>query len=225
MRIVVCGDSWATPDKRVPGKHYSEILSEKYNYQVVNLARAGISNIGICFQIEQAIKLSPDAIILTGTDSDRISFAVGEFNTSNGLKNIRYTDELSATCSSEYVGDANAPIIDDVVFTLAKDCDWTILGGAQKNNISAEQKEAIKQYITYLHNKTFKNVTDSWAINYWQMMAQNSNIKILMIDPYMQFLKEKYNSDLQLSKWIFHTELETQIEIADLIAADLRRTN
>jgi hypothetical protein len=59
-------------------------------------------------------------------------------------------------------------------------------------------------------------------MNYWQMMAQNNNIKILTFDTYIEFLSKKYNSDLQLSKWLFHTELETQIEIADLIAADLR---
>jgi hypothetical protein len=31
--IIVCGDSYATPDRNCPGKHFSEILNNEYAIQ------------------------------------------------------------------------------------------------------------------------------------------------------------------------------------------------
>jgi hypothetical protein len=45
--IIVCGDSWATPDRNCPGKHFSEILNNEYGYNVTALSRGGMRTLGI----------------------------------------------------------------------------------------------------------------------------------------------------------------------------------
>ena len=92
MRIIVCGDSFMTQDSRelAKGKHFSELLSP---HEVINLSRGGMSNIGICFQLEQAARLTPDVVVVGTTDSGRIEIPSGHgtFNVQQGLKNIVYT--------------------------------------------------------------------------------------------------------------------------------------
>jgi hypothetical protein len=218
MRIVVCGDSFLTPDIRYPGAHFSEILANKYNHEVINLARGGMSNTGICFQIEQAVNLRPDIIIFDTTDSSRMAVPTGKFVRSNGLKNFRYTDKVSATCGSEYVGGSDAPIVDDVMISLVDDFCWTTLSNTNKYNLTNEQKEAIRQYITYLHNAELKQVTDTWAIDYWRLFARHNGIGILRYGDYLQKVSD-YKFDIS---YVFHTTLQDQINIAELIAIDLQ---
>jgi len=219
MKICVCGDSFLTPDVRYPGKHFSEILASKYNHEVINLARGGISNFGICLQFEQAIKLRPDIIIYSQTDASRMAIPTGKFIRENGLKNVRYTDKVSATCNNGYAGGSEAPIVDDVMVSLLNDSCWTTLSNTNKYNISNEQKEAIKQYTTYLHDAELKKATDEWALGYWRLFARHNGIGILTYWNYMA--KAKVNTNFT-SPYLFHTTFEEQINTAELIAVDLQ---
>ena len=219
MKICVCGDSFLTPDIRYPGTHFSEILANKYNHEVINLARGGISNVGICFQFEQAVKLHPDIIIYSQTDASRMAIPTGKFIRNNGLKNIRYTDKVSATCNSEYVGGSDAPIVDDVMVSLLNDSCWTTLSNTSKYNISNEQKEAIKQYIAYLHDAELKKTTDEWALGYWCLLARHSGIGILTYWNYMA--KAGVDTNFK-SPYVYHTTFEEQINTAELIDFDLK---
>jgi hypothetical protein len=219
MKIIVCGDSFLTPDIRYPGAHFSEILANKHNHEVINLARGGMSNTGICFQFEQAVKLHPDIIIYGQTDSGRMAIPTGNFVRENGLKNFRYTDKVSATCNSEYVGDSNAPIVDDVMASLLKDSCWTTLSNTNKYNLTNEQREAIRQYITYLHDAELKEAMDGWAISYWRLFARHNGIGLLRYWDYMQ--KAGVDNAFK-SQCVFHTTLQEQINTAELIAIDLQ---
>ena len=68
-RIVVCGDSFCSSAKERPGTHFSELLP---GYEVINLARGGITNTAICFQIQTAIELSAALVVFANTDSNRL---------------------------------------------------------------------------------------------------------------------------------------------------------
>jgi hypothetical protein len=219
MKICICGDSFLTPDIRQPGAHFSEILANKYNHDVINLARGGMSNTGICFQFEQAVNLQPDIIIYVQTISDRLAIPTGKFVPSDGLKNIRYTDNVSATCGSMYVGGANAPIVDDVMTSLVKDTCWTTLSDTNKYNLTNEQREAVRQYIIHLHDPELKQVTDSWAIGYWQLIARQRGIVLLR---YWDYSRKAGVDTAFNSPYVFHTSVQEQIDIAELIAIDLQ---
>lgn len=218
MKIIVCGDSFLTPDIRYPGTHFSEILANKYNHEVINLARAGISNFGICLQFEQAIKLQPDIIIYIQSNPGRMAIPVGKFVREHGLKNVKYTDKVSATCGSEYVGGSDALIVDDAMVSLLNDSCWTTLSNSNKYNLTDEQREAIKQYITFLYDADLQQVTDEWATNYWLLYAEQNGVSLLSYREYMQ----KAEVDRALNSiYVFHTTLREQIDIAELIVADL----
>ena len=173
-KLVICGDSWLTADLRAPGQHFSEIISNRY--EVINLARGGISNVGICFQIKTALELQPDAIVYNITDSSRLEVPIGEFVENNGLKNFRYSDSASASVGGEYVGSINAPIISDVAHTLAEDSDWM---GKNKYGLSDEQKLAIKYYLTHLFDANLQNTLNQWMLNYWIKRAIEYGIKVI----------------------------------------------
>jgi len=224
MNIIVCGDSWATPDKRIPGAHFSEILADKYKFTVTNLARGGISNIGICFQLQHALtNMAPTVIILCSTDSDRLNFAVGDYKPEHGLKNIRYTDDVSATCGSPFVGDDDAPVIDDVALVLAQGNDWTRPSKSKKYKLTSAQWEAIRQYVTYLHNREMQMTIDTWALQYWMMTASARKIPILDFHDYWDIIYQKHNIPSSGNgHYVFHTEPSLQIEIAELVVNDLK---
>jgi hypothetical protein len=216
MKIVVCGDSWMTPDIQWPGAHFSEILADTYNYQVTNLARGGISNTGICFQLELATKLQPDIIISNVTDSNRMAFSTGNYIPGNGLKNIRYSDGRSATCGSKYVGDANAPIIDDVMATIMSDSDWMTFPGNTKYHILSEQKEALRQYITYIHDEKLQETLDTWALKYWWNTAEQRGIKVLHW--YEVWNRISITDAVASADAVFHTHFQAQYTIAEIYA-------
>jgi hypothetical protein len=214
--IVVCGDSWMTTDVRYPGAHFSEILKNQYGYTVINLARGGMSNVGICFQIEQALKFKPKTILFNQTDAQRMAFSIDKFQPELGLQNIRYTDSVSGSCGSSFVGDEKSPIIDDVLSSLINDYCWTIGENKSKYNLTEEQKTAIMYYTTYLFDEKFNEVLQSWMFRYWCYEAERHKIK--MVDPF----DELYDFTVNHPQWlqgdkVFHTEIDFQQEFAEKI--------
>jgi hypothetical protein len=147
-----------------------------------------------------------------------MAIPTGKFIPSDSLKNIRYTDKVSATCGSMYVGGNDAPVVDDVMASLVKDSCWTTLADTNKYNLTSEQREAIRQYITYLHDPELKQVTDGWAINYWRLHARHNGIGLLRYCDY-QYKAGVTRVD---SPYVFHNTLQDQINTAALIADDLQ---
>ncbi len=81
--VVVCGDSWMSPtyniytDIRVPNqRHFSEILADKLNWDVICLGNVGFSNFGIVDQIKTAVSINPDLVIFNSTDHNRIELEI-----------------------------------------------------------------------------------------------------------------------------------------------------
>lgn len=68
MKIVICGDSFAHPDPDY-GPFWVDILSE--NFEVINLAKRSSSNLLISKQVDTALSLSPDFIIVLFTSCTR----------------------------------------------------------------------------------------------------------------------------------------------------------
>ncbi len=62
--LIVFGDSFNAINMHFPGTHWSEILSKKYNLNLISLARHGCSTRYIVFQILHALEISGDNIIV-----------------------------------------------------------------------------------------------------------------------------------------------------------------
>jgi len=68
-KIVVCGDSFYCPDPDYPG-HWTEHVKD---CDVVSLAHPGASNLLIRIQVEKAIKMKPDLIVVGFTSCYRLT--------------------------------------------------------------------------------------------------------------------------------------------------------
>ena len=208
-KIVICGDSFATPDIRCPARHFSEILRDQYHHTVINLARGGISNIGICFQLETAIKIQPDILIVGTTDADRMELVLSPFDITNGAKNIRYTHKISFS-DREYVGSASAPIISDTIPTIIGEEDCL----KDSYNIDPAIRYATKQYFSYVHNTELKALIDSWALDYWFYKANKVGITILELRKEFPII---YDDKTCRAEWIFHTDFQIQQDAANFL--------
>ena len=164
--MVVCGDSWMSPSVMLPNTHFTQIVAEKLNLDLVCLSRGGMSNGGICAQIESAIDMNPDLIIFNTTCFDRIEVSIENSLKVNYLNNPeKFSQNLNNTNRSwitaenilyrhqQYVTtysnnlNKNPRIISDNLISLLTE-DSSNFGNIYDNDINnmKSKKHAIKEY-------------------------------------------------------------------------------
>ena len=84
--MAICGDSWFSKDLHHQNESFGEILSIKHNLNLLSLARGGCSNFSIALQVDQAIQMNPDFILVGCTDPNRIELPIQK---NNFLENIK----------------------------------------------------------------------------------------------------------------------------------------
>ena len=203
--IVVCGDSYCSAQATGPRDHFSQILSDTYCYDVVNLARSGMSTVGICFQIRHAIDLKPDVIIYNTTGPDRLELVINEgFYTNKGLKNFAYLNPDDQSTGLKCVGDAEAPILSTV---------WQEID----HLVGKDYIRAIDYYLKYLFDWNLKSETDKWMIEHWHQKILESGIKpFKFVRPEFDFVYDHALANPNTNK-IFHTSRSIQEQAANLI--------
>jgi hypothetical protein len=219
MNIVVCGDSFCSADTGKPGSHFSELLQAAGNV-VINLARGGMSNTGIAFQLQEAIRFNPDLIIFNVT-SLRLTLPTGKqkFNKFLGLKNFCYPYSADLSSSMPCVGDANAAIWADVhnaILNPRPDLPAEL-------HLSLEQLDAVRKYLVYLHDSELQFITEEWLIGFWKYKLQELNINFLQLsrdgigNQMYQYVQQH---PTLINQAVYHTDTLTQ----QLIAADILNT-
>jgi hypothetical protein len=211
MKLIVCGDSFASADINRPGTHFSELLGAS-----INLARGGASNILIGFQLQTAISLNPDIVIFTSTDSGRIDYPIPgrNFSSKKGLQNFVYPYNSDSSTGNAYVGDLSAAIWSDVgpAFTHPRPDLPTSL----HNQVNVE---AVKSYIAYIQNNSLNHVTNDWLIGYWKHELTAANIPFVHIcrgSKYAQAMYRYTNTYPELiTQCVYHTDSETQVRVAE----------
>ena len=208
IKIVVCGDSYCSADTSVNRWHFSQILEDQHGYTITNLARGGMSNTGICFQIKQAIALKPDVIIYNMADPSRIDIPIKPYLPPAGLKNFIYPFPEDSSTGSEYVGASDAAIFSTVYQLIDKN---------KHINISNDKIQAIKHYHAHLFDWQFRYETDSWILNYWNQQAKNQGILTIFLgsphdlplseiaEPAYNFVKKKSS----ISNFVSHRSANT----------------
>lgn len=221
MRLVVCGDSFMSADTNRPGTHFSEILQSQ-GYDVINLARGGISNTGIAFQLEAASKLKPDAIIFSSTDTSRVDVVVGKFNPLKGLKNFIYPYASDSSTGSDYVGGLDAAIMSDVIVSqLSSRPDLP----SKLHNL--DQIAAIKQYVSWFHDDNFKRILDGWLLGYWKYRLTENRIPVIHLYENGPLGQHMYNYTRQhpgkRNQCVYHTDNYTQVLMAQELSVELKK--
>lgn len=193
--IVVCGDSFMAPDPNAPGRHFSELIG------AVSLAKPGCSNTEICFQIEEAIAMRANKIIIGTTDPSRTELKLTDQNIDSvTLKNFRNQDYVSDTISS-LIG---------TQFELGK----------KNYQISQTKRDAVKIYFTEIFDTVLKRTVDEWALGYWYKKLEEAGINYYILPrnfciySYALNLFEQYHKH---EPYTFHTDFITQEKAAILL--------
>jgi hypothetical protein len=228
--LAVCGDSWFSSDLNFPGKSFGEILSANLDWDFVSLARGGCSNFAICLQVDKAIELNVDFVIVGTTTPDRAEFPIindqnvsvwqklkqsfdwqnwfstqpGVYAKSRGISNVLHRNSLSMT--NAWI--SNPTIISESLNNLAF---W------EDTKLNAEQVESLKYYMLNLYDSEIKRQYDSWIISDACRRLEENGI------PYLIFTHSLYTDNFVSDiKWVNQSKLITQSvqSIEDLRISD-----
>lgn len=192
-RLGVCGDSWfaATLNSKTnsacidsEGKHFSEILAKKINYELFTLARGACSNSAIRLQISEMVKQKVDFIIAGTTSANRIEYPLyddKQYNPNLGIYNINY---------SFYPDQGLLHFQNSNKEVLASDTLTNIFGNKVNHAPvrSEEQREAIKNYYLEAYDNKFREQQDAWIIASGIQMIRDAKIPyILLGHPYLEY--------------------------------------
>ena len=210
-KIVICGDSFCAGADQ---DHFSHLLANRYNYDVINLAFGGMSTVGICFQIREAISLDPNFIIYNTTFAGRVDLIMnGNFKLDAGLKNFVYTTDPAP---NSYVGNIKSPIWST---------PWRDVGEKKDINTTAEQKHAVELYLKYLLQWQLKGETDSWMIQHWHDQVIKSSIVPIRVASDDEIAKPMYDFALKNKDYPkpHHTDSDTQEVMASRLDQEIQR--
>jgi hypothetical protein len=200
--LVICGDSWFSTDNRYYGQSFGEVLATRHNLQLESLARSGCSNFTISLQVDKAIEMNPDFIIVGCTDWARVELPIDQqsnllkdflshikwpiksqevvaYRKSRGLLNIKYSHsqyELSA----QYSQPAEETIISESINNLI----WH-----NRYNLSDETIQALEQYILHIYDSGVKQQMDCWIMSEAARRLLNSGI------PFLIYTEPLFNHD------------------------------
>lgn len=168
-KLAVCGDSYWSPTKKLPKTHFSEIISDELNYELLPLSRSGSSNAIICLQIEKAIEKSADIVIFGCTFETRLTVAKKDFDLPFVLENT----------FSEYQYDQSTK------YKSTKVANYTSISLNDSN-----LDDFTKKHFLVKENYHTLTTQQSWMISYWIEQLINNNIKFL----FSPFQITKHNS-------------------------------
>jgi hypothetical protein len=189
---MVCGCSFSAPSKTLPGTSYSEVLAEKLDWQLVNLARQGCSNGGIRVQIDEVIRQRPTFAIIAPTFHDRMEipasaapydWAIKPTNWNTPLQqHLQNTDILNGydpSAGIDNINYGNNPyrMICETIFSLCENYEHPYRSG----KLDKHTQEAMRAYVNYLYDSNWKLQQDQWIIRDGIVQLYQSGIPFLLV--------------------------------------------
>ena len=217
IKLAVCGDSWFCSDLEWPGRSFGEIISEKNNWELISLARGGCSNVTIALQIDQAIAMSADMVVIATTTPDRIEIPIlakhqsmweslksafdwngfGEkqlaiYDKLRGLANIKYHPHPDLSSKHDFLVDPC--IISESMNNLAF---FGPNSQRYQGDLTADQYRALQSYMLHLYDSNLKRQIDAWIISAACHRLINAKI------PFLLFTESLFTSELKQDiSWI-----------------------
>ena len=155
-RLVVCGDSFMSPTNNLPGTHFSEIISEELNMELIPLSRSAMSNGGIVSQLEYALTLDPSFILFNTTFADRIEFTLTNDNLLDGDRDL--------TCKDFYYGerkDYSCDLMADNVPLIGSESIESLV---RNDGFFKSKMESANLFLNNIYNRRWKIQTDKHLI-------------------------------------------------------------
>jgi len=239
-KLAVCGDSWFSSDLEWPDRSFGEILARQLNYDLISLARGGCSNVAIALQIDQAIAMKADVVIIGTTTPDRIEIPIltknqnmwnalkSAFNwasfderqlaiykKSRKLANIKYSPHPDLSSKHDFLIDPC--IISESMNNLAFHGPNS---DNYKDDLTSDQYQALQAYMLYLYDSNLKRQTDAWIIG--AACHRLTNAKI----PFLLFIESLFTDDFRPDiEWIPHENIVEPREFSygKMVKQDLPR--
>jgi hypothetical protein len=202
INLVICGDSWMCRDPQYPGTHFSELLDSRY--QVTNLARAGVSNIEIGFQLKKVVELKPRYVIVAKTGSDRIE--IPTVDDKDFLEPLQL-EHFRPGYQQRYISSTLSTIV-------SKGYGF----GEFESNIAPGTVQAVTEYVQYIHSYRLKKEVDQWIIEYWLDQLVKNNVPYYVVNQKFPV----YTNQVILDP-IYHTNFETQKIAAKWVNSHLNK--
>jgi len=181
FNIIVCGDSFSSATNNARD-HYSQILQDQYGYSVLCLARASMSNLGIAWQMREAIEIGCNFLLYHSTWAPRLNLLINDsFQVEKGLKNFIYPFRDDESSYTTYVGHNPICTSSNGIQTPnnAAPILSTVPQGLENNptlTLTKDQHRAIEFYFKYFFNDALCQEVDSWILAHWHHQAEKSGI-------------------------------------------------
>lgn len=225
--IIVCGDSYSAAST-VSNHHYSELLQDRYGYSVLCLARGSMSNLGICFQMREAIQIGCKFLLYHSTGSSRVNLVLNDnFDIELGLKNFVYPFSGDKSSYSEYVGHNEKITTDNGVRYPNNDAAIfsTVYQGLLTNptvKISKANWISIEGYLLYLFDNNLQTEVDRWMFEYWSIKAKDAGIIDINMKSHVG--QDMFNfcpADKIGNIYCYHTDKVTQEKVAQNVHQEI----
>lgn len=155
MRIVGCGSSFFSIDKRQPGTHVTELMAQELGAELISLAKPGSSNFAIRLQLDTAIKLKPDLILFEFTNAQKVDLPLSvlnkhsQYRNSEGANNLRYTGYENVIPS----------VIDSTKESIVSDGIKNFIDGQcfpENTALTRTSRQALQYWFTELYDEQIK---------------------------------------------------------------------
>ncbi len=189
-KLMVCGCSFSatTLKEEYFGTHFSEVLANNLDWDLVNLAYAGCSNGGIRLQIEEVIKQKPDFAIIIPSFHDRTEIPTSNLKL-DWSKVFWHTldfitrkpsayDPMRGYDNINHRHSKNPTLICENYNSLAHNWQHPYRKTMQ---ITDEAYQAVRDYVSYLYDSGWKKQQDRWIIEHGCLELVKNDIPFIMI--------------------------------------------
>lgn len=191
---MITGCSFSAPSTKpeLKGTSWGEKLAAKLDWELVHLARQGMSNGGIRVMIDEIIRQQPDFAIVAPTFHDRMeipataapydwTIAPTSWNTplQQHLQNTDISNGYDPAAGVDNINYGNNPyrMISETIFSMAENYPHHY----RRGYINSETRAALKHYINHLYDANWKLQQDRWLISDGIFRLHHARIPFLLV--------------------------------------------
>lgn len=191
-KLIVAGCSFSAPSRSAPGTSWAEVMAQELGWELVHLARQGVSNGGIRIMIDEILRQRPDFAVVTPTFWDRMEIpaTAAPYDWSlpdpgwdpplqRHLQNRELGNGYDADAGMLNVnyGDRPSRMISETIFSLAENFPHPYRSGS----ITKTAQTAIRHWIDGIYDSNWKKQQDEWIIREGVFQMLHAGIRFLLV--------------------------------------------
>lgn len=209
--LAVCGPSWFVSSKDLPGQSWPEQFCKNHDWDLISLAIGGCTNFAVALQIDQAIRLKPDFIVVGSATWDRIDIPLQQTATRSyeKIKQWFTYEYWTSNQPYSYLKHLGLSNIQHKKYDLSSDNEWVLSRPTIHSNslntlaflgskiLTRAQSQAVKDYTAELYDSGIRYQTDCWIISDACRRLIDSKIPFLLFaDPLYTPAEQDFSVDI-----------------------------